>query len=345
MIREKTNVDISFCLPVYNVKNYIEECIESIYEQGIEYFEIICVDDSSTDGSQEELERLANIHDEMIVIHNDSNKGVSYSRNIAAKAARGGYIWFVDPDDKLIPGAAKMYLDVAYETKADAVFGKYICAKESFEGLQIYKGTDKYQVVDFTNTDSFYSTDQKGNICVAIWVGIFNKSFLSDNRIQFREGLNYLEDVLFYVEFGIRAKRVVSIDHYGYCYRIRKASIAHDYNHYFRQVEASKTVLLILKQLNSDHSKYSHSILVNMTRLEMSNEIVLVRMLDHAYIRDALNTFKDGGFYPHRMDLHANMVTVRGKYKILYRALRIEPVFWLIHYTYILFRKAGLRLK
>ena len=74
---------ISFCIPVYNAKSYLASCIESIYAQNIDQFEIICVDDCSTDGSFELLNDLCAKYPELVVKRNETNRGISYARNLA----------------------------------------------------------------------------------------------------------------------------------------------------------------------------------------------------------------------------------------------------------------------
>lgn len=89
----------TFCLPVYNVYSFLEHCIKSINEQdmsGIKY-EILCIDDYSTDDSYKRLEKLSKTNDRIRVLKNAKNYGVSYTRNQLIKEAIGKYIWFVDP--------------------------------------------------------------------------------------------------------------------------------------------------------------------------------------------------------------------------------------------------------
>ncbi len=126
-------VQISFCIPVYNVKDYIGACIHSIYAQNLLYFEIICVDDCSTDGSLEELKRIAENHQEITVLSNASNRGIGYTRNRAIQNSTGKYLWFVDADDMLVPDTAGLYYEIAEKTRADVVLGKCICIPKSSE--------------------------------------------------------------------------------------------------------------------------------------------------------------------------------------------------------------------
>lgn len=336
------NVQISFCLPVYNVKEYIRECIRSIYEQNLSSFEIICVDDGSSDGSCEELEKIAKIHPEMTVLHNESNRGIGYTRNKAIKHSTGKYIWFVDADDMLVPDTAGLYYDVAEKTQADAVLGRAVSFSESMAVPPTVVGSDDYKIVDFSDPDHFYSTGSRGYVCFGVWAGIFRRKFLTENDLFFYEDIRALEEFMFYVEFGIKASRVISIDHYGYYYRLRADSVSHEKASLKNVPEAAKTVLCILEDLCRTHSAYAYSILVNMAKIERYAEICLIRLSDTGYVRQTLKLFQKQGFYPHRTDLPAYMLKPQGHGRIIraviYRALRIKPFFWTMHYAYKLCR-------
>ena len=89
---------ISIVVPIYNVKDYLEECVESIKNQTYEDYELILVDDGSTDGCGEIVDRLADSDERIIAIHK-ANGGLSDARNAGIKIAKGEYITFIDSDD------------------------------------------------------------------------------------------------------------------------------------------------------------------------------------------------------------------------------------------------------
>ncbi|RHP33332.1 glycosyltransferase family 2 protein [Lachnotalea sp. AF33-28] len=105
---------ISVIVPVYNVTNYISRCVESVLCQSMQDFELILVDDGSTDGSGEICDSYANKDDRICVIHQE-NQGLSAARNRGLKEAKGEYIAFIDSDDYIDPA----YLEVLYRNAAD----------------------------------------------------------------------------------------------------------------------------------------------------------------------------------------------------------------------------------
>ena len=92
---------ISVLLPVYNAERYLRECLDSILSQTMREFEVICVDDASTDGSTAILAEYAKRDDRVRVVTNSENRRSGASRNQALDAARGEFLCFVDNDDRL----------------------------------------------------------------------------------------------------------------------------------------------------------------------------------------------------------------------------------------------------
>lgn len=95
---------ISIIVPVFNTADYLPKCVESILSQSFEDFELILIDDGSTDGSVEICDRYARENENVICIH-QPNKGVSAARNRGIEVSSGRYIWFCDSDDMVVDGA------------------------------------------------------------------------------------------------------------------------------------------------------------------------------------------------------------------------------------------------
>ena len=97
---DSNTILLSIVIPVYNVKQFLRDCLDSMFAQNVpkSSYEIICVDDGSTDGSGAILDSYAQAADNMTVIHQE-NGGVSKARNAGLDHAVGQYIWFVDADD------------------------------------------------------------------------------------------------------------------------------------------------------------------------------------------------------------------------------------------------------
>lgn len=109
---------VSVVVPVYNVENYVEECIKSIQEQTYEKLEIILVDDGSLDKSGEICEKLSRQDERIKVIHKE-NGGLSDARNVGVRGAKGNYVVFVDSDDLIHPQMIQILYEEMLRTNAD----------------------------------------------------------------------------------------------------------------------------------------------------------------------------------------------------------------------------------
>lgn len=153
------NNRISIIIPVYNVEKYLCQCVDSIINQSYKNFEIILVDDGSTDGSAKLCDKYARKYDFIRVVHK-ANGGASEARNVGVSVAVGDYILFVDSDDFIEPEALAGIASVVNENPVDLVF---LEAQKYFEdgrvipfgdGItkQAVKGKEKGDVLSFLST-------------------------------------------------------------------------------------------------------------------------------------------------------------------------------------------------
>ena len=112
---------VSVILPIYNVAPYLDDTFRSLLHQSMTDFEVIAVNDGSTDDSQEIIEKYVN-RDSRIVSFQQVNKGQSVARNTALKHATGEYIYMMDADDTILPDTLKNCCEKADQTKADFLF-------------------------------------------------------------------------------------------------------------------------------------------------------------------------------------------------------------------------------
>ena len=116
------DINVSVIVPIYKVERYLDECLKTIVRQTSDNFEIICVEDCSTDNSMKILEEYAVNHEEIRVIQHEKNRGLSASRNTGIENARGRYIQFVDSDDILCKNVCSTLWHIANSHDADSVF-------------------------------------------------------------------------------------------------------------------------------------------------------------------------------------------------------------------------------
>lgn len=205
-MRENTNILLSIIVPVYNVEPYIQACIESIFQQGLDEkdFEVIIVNDGTQDNSMKVIEGFICQHNNIIVI-NQENQGLSMARNNGMKQARGEYILMPDSDDLLIENTLLPLLEKAIETKADLVVADFIrLNNEEINSIPSIRQND----LNFQekNGEQLFLEDLNPHECF-VWRTFYKRSFLLLNNLHFCPGIKY-EDIPFIHECYLKAKKM-----------------------------------------------------------------------------------------------------------------------------------------
>lgn len=208
---------LSIIVPVYNVKPYLDKCVASILNQSFADFELILVDDGSTDGSGE-LCDVYKTQDSRIKIIHQRNQGQAVARNRAIKEANGCYIGFVDSDDWIEPDMYKFLLDAAIETKADVVICRLQRIGSNGEIIET-TGYDKYiQMSGEQATFEILKDDMLRSYPVN---KLYRKSLFPD--IEFPAN-RYFEDTATIYKLIYKSKIVATTPYIGYNYRFNTTS-------------------------------------------------------------------------------------------------------------------------
>lgn len=218
-------MDLSVIIPVYNVENYLESCVDSVEKIRNINFEIILVNDGSTDGSLSIAENLVKKYKNIKLI-SQKNGGLSCARNTGLRSAQGKYISFIDSDDLIYADKfEKLYLETK-KYNLDIGIGnhiRFINLKEITEPQKLkYKNLEKEKVK--TGIDFFNFADKRGLFSPVVWEKIYSRDFLLENNLFFKEGIIY-EDVLFSHIAISKAQKVKYVNSYFYLYRQRTGSI------------------------------------------------------------------------------------------------------------------------
>lgn len=218
---------ISVIIPVYNVEEYLHDCLISVLNQSFQDFEIICVEDCSTDNSLEILENFAEIDNRITIIKNEKNSSLGFSRNVGLKYAKGEYILFLDSDDWLDFKTLEILYKTAKTNELDVLMFKAI----NFDDEKKVFYRDKYYSMEFMEKylDKVFNyknltSEEIVKIVVSAWNKLYLKSFLIENNLKFPSGLIH-EDNPFFYEMLYKAKKISLIDNYFYNRRRRMGSI------------------------------------------------------------------------------------------------------------------------
>lgn len=215
---------VSVIIPVYNTASYLQECLDSVLNQSFEDFEIICVNDGSTDSSLEILESYA-LKDDRIQIINQSNKGLGAARNIAIDRASGEYVLFLDSDDYIDQDTLLELYDLASRKSLDLLIFKLI----NFDNETYEESKASYFEMKFLNNligDKTFNWQDIKNKMFDMVVTAPGKLFKRDliKNIEFPENIVF-EDSLFFFKVIFKAKNIYFYDKHLYHRRIRSDSI------------------------------------------------------------------------------------------------------------------------
>lgn len=214
---------LSIIVPVYNVEQYIRPCFESIFKQGLDEndYEVIIVNDGSTDKSMEKIANIISLHNNITVI-NQENQGLSMARNNGIKKASGEYIQFVDSDDLLIDNSLPYLLNQALVSKADLVIADFVKKNDNDITPSPQSSQKDGLIQEKTGKDLILHPLYWGYSCV--WRTLYRKDFLDKHNIRFIPHIFY-EDVPFTRLCFIKAHHCLRVNWLLYVYRIRHQSI------------------------------------------------------------------------------------------------------------------------
>lgn len=226
------NKKVSVLIPVFNAEAYIQECLESILNQSYNNIEVIIVNDGSTDKSYEIIQKFMD-KDKRIKIYNQSNSGVSVTRNKAKELATGEYVLYVDSDDTLSGNAIEELVFVAEKTQSDLVIFDY---NEILNGKVNPKGNDSEIIKEMNRHEAclayiFGSSD----VTFIIWRKLYRKEIL--DKVNFPKDM-LPEDMATGFDFLYNSNKIVHYNKCLYNYKVlsnsltKKAGTKHQYDIY-----------------------------------------------------------------------------------------------------------------
>lgn len=206
----------SIIVPVYNVEKYIKDCLDSILNQSYDNFEVIVVNDGSTDKSKEIVEQYK---DKRIKLYNKENTGVADTRNFGINQCTGEYFIFVDSDDTINKDLLTTLKNVLDKEKVDLV--KYQIQMIYSDGNIKYDEPETFEKI---NGEKAFSILLKNDLFVSPVTYAYNLEYFKKNRYEYFVGRVY-EDFGLTPIIVVNAQSVKCIDFIGYNYYVRENSI------------------------------------------------------------------------------------------------------------------------
>lgn len=240
---------VSIIVPIYNAENYLRRCVDSILNQEYTDFELMLVNDGSTDASGDICEEYGDQDPRIIVIQKE-NTGVSDSRNRALDRARGKYLQFLDSDDWITPDATRLFVRAAEEYGCDMVisdFYRVVGERLSTKGDIEEEGVltrEEFAAHMMENPADFYYG--------VLWNKLYRRDIVEEHNLRMDTDINWCEDFMFNLEYIRYAKVFYALHAPIYYYVKRKGSLAS------QGINISKTVKMKLNVFEYYNNFYKH---------------------------------------------------------------------------------------
>ncbi len=240
---------VSIIVPIYNAEQYLRRCVDSILNQEYTDYELLLVNDGSTDASGDICEEYGDQDPRVIVIQKE-NTGVSDSRNRALDRARGKYLQFLDSDDWITPDATRLFVRAAEEYGCDMVisdFYRVVGERLSPKGDIEEEGVltrEEFAAHMMENPADFYYG--------VLWNKLYRRDIVEEHKLRMDTDISWCEDFMFNLEYIRYAKVFYALHAPIYYYVKRKGSLAS------QGINISKTVKMKLNVFEYYNNFYKH---------------------------------------------------------------------------------------
>ena len=281
---------VSIVLPIYNAEKYIDKTIQAVEKQSVEGWELLIIDDGSTDSSMQLVTKYT-IRNSRIRIFSQPNSGPSSARNLGIKNATGKYITFIDADDKVEPFYLKSLLkDAEKDPQIQLVCaGYYEQSIYNKEGLPLHD-FEKFKPRQIISQNDFIDNLLNG-VTGVLWAKLFVTEIIRKNNISLPLKLKLSEDLVFVAK-------------YVNC--ISKISISYDYIYFYNRLDETGL------SRSYDESYFDNFILFNeLICKELGNSKIFTDKLNLRTTLNLIKTLKDQNTSPKNLKHYHHMIKSR----------------------------------
>ena len=247
-------VKVSVIVPVYNVEKYLCQCVDSIISQSFSDFQLILVDDGSTDCSPRICDDYAQKDSRIQVIHK-RNGGLSDARNEGINAAKGAFITFIDSDDFLIPDTLKHLVHLAETYDAQIACCGYIRCENEETAAEI-RLPDRKEEIHFYSSNGMEGYLTEKHIGTIACAKLYKTELFSNVRYPVGK---YHEDVFTTYKLVHNAEKIVTSNFVGYIYRKNPSSITHVFSlKRFHGIEGKLEQMKFIEENYPELSQYAY---------------------------------------------------------------------------------------
>jgi glycosyltransferase involved in cell wall biosynthesis len=189
---------LSIIVPVYNTSKFLEKCIQSILDQSYRDYELLLVDDGSTDHSGDICDQFA-AKDARVKVFHKSNGGVDSARNLGIEKAQGEYFYFVDSDDELLPECLDTLISGMKTEDIDLVIGGYIYSRDGIND-EMPKEAPTSRIFSRNETMEELLLPKYHSLGMP-WTNLYKASIIHENNLWFNQAIHTIDDRVFMVSY------------------------------------------------------------------------------------------------------------------------------------------------
>ncbi len=291
---------LSIIIPVYNTAKYLEECVSSLFNQGLsdDSFEILLIDDGSKDNSLEVANCIASEHNNIRVFH-QKNQGQAVARNLGICEAKGDYLMFVDSDDFILPGKLSELLQIGEAYSLDAVIYNLRIEQKNGE-VQ----TNKIPDVEYNQILSGEEVAIRFFVFWSMCQGIFSTHIFKENNLRFRTGFTHEDSELCFRLYPLLGS-VMFVDEDVYFYRYNNFSTDRSIarSKLLRNIESDA---ILVSRINDDIKKGIYSDSIKKRYQDLTNSLMIgfffrlrrSQIWRKEEINEKVYWLKENGVYP-----------------------------------------------
>ncbi len=277
---------LSIVIPVYNTKAYLSDCLGSILTQSFTDFEILLIDDGSTDGSGELCDEFARLDSRIRFFHKE-NGGVSSARNLGLANACGEWVYFVDSDDFLLPGGLQTLIECVSD-EVDIVMGGYMEVDVSGDVYTVNERavrvlSKKQSIVTlFAGYGSFY------RYCGYMCIRLLRRSVIIKNNLVFDPSISIKEDTLFLMQYICKSNgitRQTTVPVYKYCRRSDSAMGEVESRFHPKYVDSFYALVKMKHEVDALYPSFSQPVFVAKQAI-VSRFYSIVGKMESSHVRD-----------------------------------------------------------
>lgn len=257
---------VSAIIPIYNSEKHLHQCIDSILHQDFDDFEILLINDGSTDNSREICERYAK--DDRIKVYHQSNAGVSAARNFGLEKATGEWITFIDSDDTI---QHNYFAALSKSKDADLIMLGFNYCRDGVKEKEHRYGEGVFSTGEFINKYPLYP------YLSSSWAKFFKKKIVQEHAINFRVNIPFGEDSIFTLEYLLVCSRIITTDSSYYEYRLLDSGLSNSKLNLNHDKIFYETIKSVVNKIDNQQFR-NEAMIIPLTRL--INSLYTERKLD-----------------------------------------------------------------